>query len=313
MKGIALYCICIFVSVGLAAQHQAMFGLWPEMNEMIHPSATNQMPYTRYMINYRSQWVDVKGAPRTLSGMVGTYFNPIDLGVNVVFQRDELGNRRRNQLATQFSKVVYGRKNTRLSLGMAVLYTDSGINTDLILTPDLPPELDPQIGEYALAEPIFGYRAGVSCMIGKLDVSATMQNPGIFFSKNQDRHIAENELLVSVNYKFNLNNSLALVPFSVIYTNFINTQSTFGLKLTLEESANFGLGIRSDIEHVEAIFFGVGWEFNETFGLRYQYELGAQGISQASNGSHEFMVIGKIFDPVGSVKFRPAIWSPRML
>ncbi len=286
-------CCMALVCIGftLNAQQDSQFTQYMYNTQTINPAYAGTRDAASLFSLYRTQWVGLEGAPRTLNFTASIPMNDFTgLGISVI--SDEIGPSTEQTLAVDFSYVIPIQDDLKFAFGVK-----GGINllnvdftklliydpTELIFQNNIDNRLTPIIG-------VGGYLYTNKWYFG-------ISVPNMLKTEHYDDSTISTaterlNLYAIGGYVFSLNNNLKFKPT-------ILAKALDGAPLSVDVSANFllnekftaGVAYRFD-----AAFSALaGFQVSEGLMIGYAYDLDTTGLGNYNSGSHEIFLRFDIF------------------
>ena len=274
------------------AQQDPQFTQYTYNMSVVNPAyATNDFGTLNLGANYRKQWTNTIGGPRTVSFFGHTPFNDkIEMGIT--FTNDQIGQDvieiNEKNINADFAYLLTLNNNSKLSLGLKAGFTlyDSAFNGQLI-NPNDPTftndvnQVYPTIGAgayYFTDQYYIGLSAPNFLRTTQLDDSVVATKLG-----KEEIH-----LYMIGGYVFSVNDTFKLKP-SVM------ARAVKGAPVNVDLSVNTllydrfeaGLSYRLD----DAISGIVGFRVTPSFKVAYSYDATVSDFSNYNNGSHEIVLL----------------------
>ena len=267
-------------------------------------SAQQDIQFTQYMYNtvvlnpayagsinglslsgvYRSQWVGLDGAPRTLSFSAhGPLRNRLALGVSVL--RDEIGPAIESSYVMDMSYTL-DLNRVRLAFGLKAGMSNLDINFNRLNTYDpTDVELSQNINQIS---PQFGVGAYLYSNRWYLGISS----PNILETDHYDEVAVSTaserlHFFTIAGYVFDLNNNIKIKPAAML-------KAVSGAPLSLDLSTNVmfeeKLILGASYRWNASISALVGFQLTQDMMLGYAYDFDTTEISEYNSGSHEIFL-----------------------
>jgi type IX secretion system PorP/SprF family membrane protein len=285
--------ISIFVlgSIGLYAQQDALYSQYMFNMLVINPAYSGSRGVMSTTASYRYQWVDVPGAPRTLSVSTHTPLRKEQIALGMYFYTDELGPLNDWGIVTNYAYRVMFGENKTLSFGL-----DLGLHKMNI--------------DWSEANPA----DEDDYMIGRSEDSKIKPdaNFGIYFYSDQyfvgasSKHLFENSMTiedVTGNYTFKtlarhfyltgggaipVNDWLVFKPSTLIKFT-ANAPINIDVNASFLFSEIFWLGVSYRTQR-NALVFLTEIDIGRSFRIGYSYDTYISKFSGQNKGSHEIML-----------------------
>ena len=314
---LVLCALGLFQATGLMAQQDPHFTMYMFNKQAINPAYVGSMGTTSFQALYRSQWVGIEGAPKTVSltaqGLVGRD-DRIGLGVHLL--NDRIGVDNHTGLYAQYAYHLPLSDNIVTSLGLQAGVTQYISNLS------------------QLKKPIWTYPGGDDVVANDVS-SAWLPNVGLgaymwsekFYAGMSVPHLISNyydkdredseansarqykHYFLFAGMKFNINDDFAIQPqFLMKYAN--------GRNITVPMSADLStafifrnivmLGATYRIDESVDIFLRA--QITKNFNIGYAYDHTLSPLVRHTSGSHEMVLGWEIGEKVA--KFvGPRLWT----
>ncbi len=282
--------ICTFSGY---SQQDPQFTQYMYNMSVINPGyATTDLGIVNFGVLFRTQWVGLKGAPKT-----GTFFahTPITerIEVGITYTNDNIGDVvEENNIYADFAYVLKVSENSNLSLGIkaGVTLFNANFNNFVLQSGDVSTDLAfndninkafPNIGAGAF---YFGDRYYVGLSAPNLLTTTHLENEdGVKSTGVQDIHF-----FLTGGYVFDINSDFKLKPATML-------KGVKGAPLSIDLTANVLMydRIEAGIAYRIGDSFSVLANFKVTPQLRvgYAYDMTTSNLSNYNSGSHEIILL----------------------
>ncbi|MDO6758853.1 type IX secretion system membrane protein PorP/SprF [Tamlana sp. 2_MG-2023] len=274
------------------AQQDTQFTQYTTNMSVVNPAyATSNLGVVNLGANYRKQWVNSIGSPRTLSFFAHTPFSEkIEMGIT--FTSDQIGEDvieiNENNINADFAYVLDISDNSKLSLGLKAGFTlyDTAF-TGMLIDPNDPTftndvnEVYPTIGAgaYYFTD---SYYVGVSAP----NFLRTSHSDDAIVVTNQGKE--EIHFYMIGGYVFPINDNFKLKPsFMVRAVKGAPVNVDLSVSALMYDRVEAGLSYRLD----DAISALVGFRVTPSFKVAYSYDATVSEFSNYNNGSHEIVLL----------------------
>ena len=299
MKKLFLIFIGILTSLEVCSQQDSQYTQYIYNTMSVNSAYTGQRDVLSCTGLYRTQWVGIDGAPKTLTFGIHSPLKNENLGMGISIVSDQLGPIREDYINLNFSYTIRLNRSTELSFGLKGglhnLSSDfsrgnSFQNTDVAINENI-----------SLFSPTIGVGLYLHSTRGYLGLSL----PNILTTKHYDDYkgsLASESLhfFVIGGYVFNIDNDIKLKPAFLI-------KAVSGSPLIADLSINamfnnrfvFGLAYRWD----DSLSGLTGLQVNKTLFIGYAYDYNTSIGNKYTGGTHEVMLrfelqqINKILSP----------------
>ena len=115
-------------------------------------------------------------------------------------------------------------------------------------------------------------------------------------------------------YKYDLTQSLSLLPSTLIKYDLRNIQTDLNLILSINGNIFGGIGMRGFDKHsLDAVNAMIGMKLNKNYRISYQYETGISELKRVNEGTHELVLNYNLNKAIASGIPPKAIYNPRDL
>ncbi len=284
-------CVVLFFNMSIA-QQDPQFTQYTYNMSVVNPAySTTDFGVINFGANYRKQWTNTIGSPRTLSFFAHTPFNDkIEMGVT--FTTDQIGQDvieiNEKNINVDFAYLLNINENSKLSLGLKAGFTlyDSAFSGKLI-NPNDPTftnnvnQVYPAIGAgayYFTNQYYVGFSAPNFLRTTQLDDAVVATKQG-----KEEVHF-----YMIGGYVYPVNENLKLKPSFM-------ARAVKGAPINLDVSLNalihdrFEAGLSYRLN--DAISGIVGFRVTPSFKVAYSYDATISDFSNYNNGSHEIVLL----------------------
>ena len=287
------------MSLEVCSQQDSQYTQYIYNTMSVNSAYTGQRNVLSYLGLYRTQWVGIDGAPKTLTFGIHSPLKNENLGMGISIVSDQLGPIREDYINLNFSYTIRLNRSTELSFGLKGglhnLSSDfsrgnSFQNTDVAFNENI-----------SLFSPTIGAGLYLHSTRGYLGLSA----PNFLITEHYNDYkesLASERLHLFLigGYVFNIDNDIKLKPAFLI-------KAVSGAPLIADLSINamfnnrfvFGLAYRWD----DSLSGLTGLQVNKTLFIGYAYDYNTSIGNKYTGGTHEVMLrfelqqINKILSP----------------
>ena len=303
-----LFFAAVLIGLGASAQQDAQYSLFKFNKQLINPAFAGANDILSGTVDYRKQWVNVDGAPQTVSfgihSPIGTStFVPTSaLGLTVV--QDEIGVTKRLAVFGQYAYRIYAG-NTTFSLGLQAGFDRFDDNLRSLKVDDANDRVIESSMDAALL-----FNAGLGAFAYNDYFFAGISVPRLITQRAQ----LENAPVVVPHYYAIAGAYLPIVE-GLAFSPALQVKGASNT----ETSSNTSFDLTAGIIVFDRVEFGGLYRFNEAFGgyarfqlgnnlqLAYAYDLpNGNNINGLSEGSHEIMLgfdLRQNFNALNSPRF----------
>ena len=271
------------------AQQRAIQSLYMFDPLLVNPAyAGNQVLLSTTAI-YRNQWVNLEGAPKTLTTTIHSGFKKSRVGLGILISKESIGIHDDTGLYGIYSYKlpISLRRKSQLSFGI-----QGGFNS---LTTDynkltLKSLADPNLSG---VDKKFNPNVGVGVFYrennfyGGISVPYLLENKIVSLSDVGSLATQKRYYYVFAGFSARLSNNIKIIPSTLVR---IQEQApvSFDINSTFVFYDIIGLGCSYRFQDAVVGLFEL--QINENFHVGYAYDFTTSQLSQFSNGSHELMI-----------------------
>ena len=287
------------MSLEVCSQQDSQYTQYIYNTMSVNSAYTGQRDVLSYTGLYRTQWVGIDGAPKTLTFGIHSPLKNENLGMGISIVSDQLGPIREDYINLNFSYTIRLNRSTELSFGLKGglhnLSSDfsrgnSFQNTDVAFNENI-----------SLFSPTIGAGLYLHSTRGYLGLSAPNFLTTEHYNDYKESLASERlHLFLIGGYVFNIDNDIKLKPAFLI-------KAVSGSPLIADLSINamfnnrfvFGLAYRWD----DSLSGLTGLQVNKTLFIGYAYDYNTSIGNKYTGGTHEVMLrfelrqINKILSP----------------
>ena len=287
------------MSLEVCSQQDSQYTQYIYNTMSVNSAYTGQRDVLSYSGLYRTQWVGIDGAPKTLTFGIHSPLKNENLGMGISIVSDQLGPIREDYINLNFSYTIRLNRSTELSFGLKGglhnLSSDfsrgnSFQNTDVAFKENI-----------SLFSPTIGAGLYLHSTRGYLGLSAPNFLTTEHYNDYKESLASERlHLFLIGGYVFNIDNDIKLKPAFLI-------KAVSGAPLIADLSINamfnnrfvFGLAYRWD----DSVSGLTGLQVNKTLFIGYAYDYNTSIGNKYTGGTHEVMLrfelqqINKILSP----------------
>ena len=287
------------MSLEVCSQQDSQYTQYIYNTMSVNSAYTGQRDVLSYSGLYRTQWVGIDGAPKTLTFGIHSPLKNENLGMGISIVSDQLGPIREDYINLNFSYTIRLNRSTELSFGLKgglhnlssdISRGNSFQNTDVAFNENI-----------SLFSPTIGAGLYLHSTRGYLGLSAPNFLTTEHYNDYKESLASERlHLFLIGGYVFNIDNDIKLKPAFLI-------KAVSGAPLIADLSINamfnnrfvFGLAYRWD----DSLSGLTGLQVNKTLFIGYAYDYNTSIGNKYTGGTHEVMLrfelqqINKILSP----------------
>ena len=285
--GLVLLGVFSFALSPVQAQREPFYTQYMYNIGSFNPAYVGSVESADFNLLYRSQWIDIPGAPRTIRFGVNAPLNNRKHGLGFNAVNEQLGPTSQTFVDVSYSFQIQFEYDVYLSFGLdaggSFLNVDFSKGTfenpgEPILNQETINEFTPTIGAGLFLYHQMWY-------VG-LSVPNFLTN-GLY--SNEVAQVVEDEMQFNLigGYVFQLNDNLKFKPaFLVNYINGAPINGNISLNFLMNDAFTLGAAYRWD----NAISGLAGFQITDSIFLGYSYDYNTNGLGGYNSGSHEAII-----------------------
>lgn len=288
MKKLLLLPVLFSFSVAAFAQQDALYSQYMFNMMLINPGYTGSRDVTSVTALYRKQWVNMPGAPETMTFSADMPLKNEKMGIGVIAYNDKIGVINNTGFYGNYSYRVRLTNNSTLAMGASfgvtnyqanyasVKVNEAGIATDPAFTQNISRLLpNAGVGLYWSSDKFY-----VGFSMPHVFDDKLIKNP--LFSAREYRHV-----YLMGGYVFDLSHHVKLKPSTLIKeVAGAPIQVDLNAQIWLYDKYSFGISYRS----FTAPVFLVEIQLFEQLRFGYAYDYTMNKMRYYNNGTHEFLL-----------------------
>lgn len=277
---------CILISATTFGQQQAQYSQYMYNTLMVNPAYAGTRGRLETYFIHRSQWVGLKGAPRTENfGISGDVGKGIGVGLNVI--NDQLGPSNLTTITAAASAKIPLTDQLKLSIGidvgldlLSVHWSEGQMqnSSDELMYGDIKNRARPIVGAgvYLYSDHwYFGIAAPTFIHKGK-------------YGKEEGANINSRlHLYALAGYVFNVGTNTKLKP-SMLMKGVKGAPVSFDVSLNAQFKDKYTVGLGYRIH--DAVYLMLGYTFIKSFYIGYSYDLNVSKLRGFNSGSHDIIL-----------------------
>ena len=281
-----LLLIC-FLSIGLNAQQRPVFSQYYFNPLAINPAFAGTQNEFNTSALYRNQWVNLDGAPTTVTFSANSGIRNRPIGLGMVLSMEKIGVHSDFSLYLSYAYRIRWKEGA-LSMGLQAGFTQLKSDFNQLTLNNIN---DPNLsGVISKLRPNFGtgvfyerknFYAGLS--IPYLINSKFFQDGDVQFSDARSKRY----YFLVVAKIFDLNERLQVKPETMIR---FQEGAPLGIDLNLKFILDQRIGLGGFYRSGDALITTFEFQLNDNLRLGYAYEWTLSNLNQYSRGTHEFMI-----------------------
>jgi len=298
--GVLIVALCGFAALQqqLHAQQKPVFSQYMFNPLAINPAFAGTQNNLSVAALYRDQWINMDGAPKTMTFTANTALPKKNIGVGLTIYRDQIGVHSDLGVFLSYAYHLKLKKDRMISLGLQGGF--SNLRSDFSSLRLKDPN-DPHLtGVISNLDPNFG----MGLFFQNKQWYAGLSVPYIVNTKFfQDQDIisdarAKRYYFLAAGRLFDINNRLQVKPEVLIrIQEGAPMGADFNTKFILDRKVAFGASYRSG----DAVIGTFEFEMNDNFRLGYAYEYTLSRLRDFTQGTHEIMINYRA-NPIGGKK-----------
>lgn len=289
MKHGLIIFLFLMVTVQLAAQQRPVRSLYMFDPLLVNPAYAGAQVQLSATAIYRNQWVNLDGAPKTLTATVhSSFLKDARMGLGLIASDDQIGIRHDVGLYGVYSYKIRLNREATLTFGLQGGFNNlksdyTKLNIKAATDPNLQgviTRFNPNIGAGIMFKSK-SFNAGFS--VPQLIESKAFASEGnLPFGAKQQRYY-----FLFANYNRPIGKNLKWIPSTLLRFQ-EEAPLSFDINSTFVLYNTVGLGVSYRL--IEGIVGLFELQLNENFHVGYAYDFTVSDLSQYSNGTHEIMV-----------------------
>ena len=275
------------------AQQDAMFTQYMFNGLVLNPAYAGSRDALNATALYRNQWVNIAGAPKTITFSMHAPVRNEKIGLGFIFANDRLGITNTNNIGLNYAYRIKFKNKGTLSLGLqaSVLQYNADFSSvqhsfsNSVFDPAFSQNINRWLPNFGTGIYYYTKKFYAGASVPNI-ISNKLNSEGSVFQIG-DRAQQFRHLFLTTGYVFDINKSLKLKP--SILMKFVEgapIEFDFNANLWLFDMFAVGLSYRTR-DSIDALF-----EFQVTpqLGIGYAYDYTLTPLGKYTSGSHEIMV-----------------------
>jgi len=279
--------LLIFFHSGFSQQYP-IFTQYMFNGLVLNPAYTGSHESMAFTAATRSQWTDLKGAPRTEIFSVDAPIKFSRSAAGAFLTLDQLGETRQSMLYGTYAYRFPVSKKGKISVGgqLGVTYYQTNYTDLNIVSPD---DIDPTFQQNNQR---YLPNAGIGAYYYDDRLYVGLATPNLLGNKfNKDNYLElakqKRHYFLTAGYEFDLNENLKLKPNVLLkWVENGTFQYDINSNLLIKQMVWVGISYRMD-DSVDALF---GWNMNERFAIGYSYGYPVNALQSFLTGTHELSI-----------------------
>ena len=277
--------VILFISITILAQQVPHYTQYMYNTIVINPAYAGARADLTIGALSRTQWVDIKGAPKTQTFSINARtFDGVGMGFSVI--HDEIGLLRSTDISFDVSYTLVMGYHQRLALGLKGTYATytndlaSGITVDDEVYASLKGN-HPNVG--------FGMYYYNDTFFGGISIPQLLKTPKFILDANFQPGITTNtNVFATFGMRMDINDDLKFKPSTMV-------KYTSGLPISVDINSNF--------LYKEWLELGVSYRYNDSVSgmiavlpsksmrIGYAYDYTLSNLGEFNSGTHEIMLL----------------------
>jgi len=307
----------------LQAQQLAQFSSWLNNRYLYNPAVAGLDETLVANGIYRSQWVDLEGAPVGQHIDASIPLRIINSGVGIKLDNELIGPHQTTQFLASYSYQQWLGVAGRISIGLSAGAQQYVLDGRKLRAPQ-GSYLDPTFqhndqwlpeGRIAATAPVIevgvyyewqNWQVGLSALpVFAPELSKSQENGR--FRLQPERHY-----LLQLGYQRSLGEEIELTSAAMLKSDGNATQIEVATQAHYREKLVVGAGFRGFTTTSQDALIGyLGMRLNEKTHFLYAYDWPLSGLGAFNRGSHEIGLEYRLGRPIGEGKLPPVIYNPR--
>ena len=293
MKKIFSICFVLFASSQLFAQQDPMFSQYMFNSLVLNPAYAGSREVISTTALYRNQWVNIDGAPKTVTFSAHAPLPNDKVGLGFTFCNDRLGVTNTNNLGLSYAYRIRFRNKAVLSMGLQASIMQYQADFASVRH-SFPPNVNDPSFSMVVNRWLPNFGVGLWYYTNKFYAGLSM--PNILTNQlNEDQQVfrtsqrarQSRHLFLTAGYVFGLSPTLKLKP-SALLKYVPNAPIEFDINANLWFYDIFAVGVSY---RTRDSFIGmVEIQATPQLGIGYAYDYTLTPLTRYTSGSHEIMV-----------------------
>ncbi len=288
MKG-KLFILVLFLGLVKGfAQQDPQYSQYMFNPLILNPAYAGSREVMSSVLLYRNQWVNLDGAPVTLTAGINSPLKNKKLGVGLHIVSDKIGPSNLNQYVGSFAyRIRMGQG--KLSFGLRAALYDYRYDWSKMDYKDKADVFSSQ-QQTRILKPNFDFGLYYYNTTFYAGITATHLNSG---KKQNTKQLTDfntrltPHLIGNVGKAFEINNLITFRPSAVLrYTQNAPLSADANASVLLDEKIWLGIGLRSNQE----VIFNVEYNISKLLRIGYSFDASTQKFQTGNKGTHEFFI-----------------------
>lgn len=297
--------IGVLLSVITFAQHEPQFSQYMFSPVVFNPAFSGLEDAVVNVLDARSQWVDIPGAPQsqTLSSHLPLY--RINSGVGIRLVNDKTGQLQTTAVSLSYAYHVKINKTTILSIGVSGGMAYQALDGSKLIAPQgsyegIVDHNDNYLPETLVSDIIPDLNSGIVLKSKKFELGiSALHLLGQAFEYPTSAGSTSIQYsptgYVYLSYLQKLGSNFHLRPTVLLKSDDIESMADVNLLLDYKNNLILGASFRGYLANqTDAVIIIAGWNISERLGINYSYDITLSGLSAVSQGSHELTIAYRI-------------------
>lgn len=274
-------------AVESTAQQRPVQSLYMFDPILINPAYAGTQVQLSATAIYRNQWVNLEGAPKTMTASVHSGFLKAKMGLGLIFSNDQIGIHNDASFYAIYSYKIKITPTSTVSFGLQGGFNNLQSDYNKL---NLKNQSDPNLaGLVTSLNPNVGtgiYYRNKSFYLG-LSVPQLIKNKVFDVESSTSLSRQERYYYLLFGSTFKLSNRVKLFPSALIrFQDEAPVSMDINSTFVLYDAVGLGVSYRLE-EGVVGLF---ELQLNQNFHVGYAYDFTTSALRQYSNGSHEIMI-----------------------
>ncbi len=274
-------------AVESTAQQRPVQSLYMFDPILINPAYAGTQVQLSATAIYRNQWVNLEGAPKTMTASVHSGFLKAKMGLGLIFSNDQIGIHNDASFYAIYSYKIKITPTSTVSFGLQGGFNNLQSDYNKL---NLKNQSDPNLaGVVTSLNPNVGtgiYYRNKSFYLG-LSVPQLIKNKVFDVESSTSLSRQERYYYLLFGSTFKLSNRVKLFPSALIrFQDEAPVSMDINSTFVLYDAVGLGVSYRLE-EGVVGLF---ELQLNQNFHVGYAYDFTTSALRQYSNGSHEIMI-----------------------
>lgn len=292
---------CLLLSVISFGQHEPQFSQYMFSPIVFNPAFSGLDEAWVSVLDARSQWVDIPGAPQSQSISSQLPLYRINSGVGLRLVNDKAGQLQTTAVSLSYAYHIKINKSTTLSIGASAGMAYQALDGSKLIAPQgsyegIIDHNDNYLPETLVSDIIPDLNSGIVLKTKKFELGlSALHLLGQAFEYPTSAGSTTIQYsptgFVYLSYLQKLGSNFHLRPTVLLKSDNIESMADLNLLLDYKNNLILGASFRGYLANQsDAVIIIAGWNISERLGINYSYDITLSGLNDVSQGSHELTI-----------------------